>query len=129
MATSNDLPGNLDELRERVKAAVAAGRHDVVARLLIQNVRRTLNEGWENDHRKEFAQLLKDHQQFGYARRLYRQVYEGAGAAVGDEVRQQYAFCVYKDLELPASRRYERALEILEAGGPIAGWSAESLGL
>ena len=128
MATSNDLPRNLDELCERVKAAVAAGRHDVVARFLIDNVRRTLNDDWESGRREDFAKLLKAHQQFGYARRLYRQVYEGAGA-VSDEVRQQYALCVYKDLELPASRRYERALEILGEGGPVAGWSAESLGL
>jgi len=129
MATPTDLPRDLGELRARVDAAVAAKRRDVVARLLIDNVRRTLKDGWERDEGENLAKLLKSHQQFGYARRLYRQLYEDAGPALKDEIRQQYALCVYKDLELPASRRYERALQILEDGGDVKGWSAESLGL
>jgi hypothetical protein len=33
-----------------------------------------------------------------------------------ERLRQQHALCTYKDLELPAARRLDRALEILQSG-------------
>ena len=44
--------------------------------------------------------------------------------------QQQHALCTYKDRELPAARRLDRALQILTEGGRLAACTnAETLGI
>jgi predicted acylesterase/phospholipase RssA len=104
------------------------GHGAVAARLLIEISRRALYQGWERERRADLAKLLRDHQQFGYARRLLRRVREEDGDS--DRLRDQHAFCTYKDRELPAVARLERALEILKDGRSLESiTSAETLGI
>jgi hypothetical protein len=47
-----------------------------------------------------------------------------------DYLRQQHALCTYKDEELPAARRLDRALQILTQASPIdTSTDAETLGI
>ena len=110
-----------DELRRR-------SRIGPIAPMLVAVARRALYEDWEPNRRVELAETLRDHQQFGYARRLLGRV--RAAGADSEELRQQYALCTYKDMELPAARRLDRALQILNEGGPLDdSANAETLGL
>ena len=104
------------------------GRIGPIAPMLVAVARRALYEDWEPNRRVELAETLRDHQQFGYARRLLGRV--RAAGADSEELRQQYALCTYKDMELPAARRLDRALQILNEGGPLDdSTNAETLGL
>ncbi len=105
----------------------AARRLGPVGPLLIAAGRRAIYAGWEPGERRELAVLLRDNGQFGYARRLFGQIRESGDS---EECRQQQALCTYKDMELPAARRLDRALEILAEGGPVEqSTDAETLGL
>jgi predicted acylesterase/phospholipase RssA len=111
-----------DGLRDHGNAAAAAP-------LLIAIARWALYDDWEPARRAELAELLRDHRQFGYARRLLGRVRrEGPDS---ERLRQQHALCTYKDAELPAARRLDRALEILGEGGEPLERSgfAETLGI
>src|SRR5664279_5633500 len=67
-------------------------------------------------------------QQFRHARRLLGRVRRQEQDS--ERLRQQHALCTYKDLELPAGRRLDWALKILESGGPLeASIDAETLGI
>jgi predicted acylesterase/phospholipase RssA len=106
------------DLRRLAGELRAAGRTDCVAELLVQVARRALEGSWRPGERAQLAaDVLRDHEQFAYARRLLAQVRrEGPD----DEVlRQQHALCTYKDQGLPAGRRLDRAWRILESGGPL----------
>ncbi|MGH2949586.1 MAG: tetratricopeptide repeat-containing protein, partial [Solirubrobacteraceae bacterium] len=124
---SNDA--SAAELKELAGALREAGRTGLVAEMLTAVARRALDGRWRPDERAELAtKVLRDHQQFGYARRLLSRVRTPAGDS--EELRQQHALCTYKDLELPAGRRLDRALAILEEGGPLdRSTSAETLGI
>jgi predicted acylesterase/phospholipase RssA len=109
------------ELRE-------GGRSGPIAPLLVAVSRRALYDGWEPDDRAELAQTLRDHQQFGYARRLLGRV--RSTGPDSEKLRQQHALCTYKDMELPVARRLDRALQILTAGTRLEdSTSAETLGI
>jgi predicted acylesterase/phospholipase RssA len=103
-------------------------RFDLLSRLLIHVSRQALYHDWEPDSRLPLAKLLKRHGQFGYARRLFGPLSQ---AKPEDErLRQQYALCVYKDMELPTARRLQRALEIMEDGATLeTSVDSETLGL
>jgi predicted acylesterase/phospholipase RssA len=96
--------------------------------MLIAVSRRALYDDWERAHRTDLAETLRDHQQFGYARRLLGRVRRDSQDS--EELRQQHALCTYKDMELSAARRLDRALEILtEAGSLENSTSSETLGI
>jgi predicted acylesterase/phospholipase RssA len=64
------------------------------------------------------AERLKNQNEFGYARRLYRRIrmtndYSGLKPTPA-RVGQRHALCTYKDPDLPAGDRFQRALEILD---------------
>lgn len=105
-----------------------AGRYAEVSSLLVAAGRRAHYEDWEPTRRADLAKVLRDHQLFGYARRIL-----GRLRAEGDTselLRQQHALCTYKDAELPAARRLDRAQQILEEGGPLKNCVCpETLGL
>jgi predicted acylesterase/phospholipase RssA len=104
------------------------GRPGLIAPLLVAVSRRALYEGWEPGSRAELAKTLRDHEQFGYARRLLGRVRNDGPDS--EELRQQHALCTYKDMELPAARRLDRALQILTAGRRLEdSTSAETLGI
>lgn len=101
-----------------------------IAPLLIEAGRRAIYGAWEPARRAELARALRDHQQFGYARRLLGRV-RGDGPD-SEELRRQHALCTYKDMELPAARRLDRALQILsenDAPPLVESTSAETLGI
>jgi predicted acylesterase/phospholipase RssA len=65
----------------------------------------------------KLAKRLKEEKQFGYARRLLARARKDP-AVVNDAdlrllIHQQSALCTYKDPDLPAASRLDRALEIL----------------
>jgi predicted acylesterase/phospholipase RssA len=110
-----------NELRNR-------GQLGPVAPMLIAVSRRALYRGWEIAHRAMLAETLRDHQQFGYARRLLGRVRNEGNDS--EKLRQQHALCTYKDMELPAARRLDRALQILNESAPLEdSTSAETLGI
>jgi predicted acylesterase/phospholipase RssA len=120
---------SVDELKRLADALRDAGRTRLVAETLTAVARRALDGRWRPGDRADLAtKVLRDHEQFGYARRLLSRV--RTAAADSETLRQQHALCTYKDLELPAGRRLDRALVILqEAGGLEASTCAETLGL
>lgn len=75
--------------------------------------------GGQEDPRTMFAlaQELKGELRFTYARRLLLRASKHKDAAVDKDLRlkiyQQLAFCTYRDEDLPADERLDRALEIL----------------
>ncbi len=98
-----------------------------IAPMLIAVARRALYDDWDQRNLVALAWLLRDHQQFGYARRVLGRVRAWDDR---EELRQQDALCTYKDIELPAARRLDRALEILIEGGSLENSSsAETLGI
>ncbi|HEX8156593.1 MAG TPA: tetratricopeptide repeat-containing protein [Solirubrobacteraceae bacterium] len=117
------------QLRELAGALRDAGRTGLVAEMLTAVARRALDGRWRPAERAELAsKVLRDHQQFNYARRLLSRV--RTPDADSELLRQQHALCTYKDLELPAGRRLDWALTILEQGGPLEqSISAETLGI
>lgn len=111
-----------------VKDLRAGGQLGPIGPLLIAAGRRALYGDWATAHWLELAGILRDHQQFGYARRLFGRVRDAGERS--EECRCQHALCTYKDMELPAARRLDRALEILGEGGAIEdSTSAETLGI
>jgi predicted acylesterase/phospholipase RssA len=119
---------DLNRVEEVARELWAEGRPGPIEPMLINVSRRALYEDWERNRRPELAKLLREHEQFGYARRLLAHVCEEHGDS--EALRQQHALCTYKDRELPAARRLERALEILAEATPITqSTDAETLGL
>jgi len=63
------------------------------------------------------AKKLKEENRFGYARRLLSRASNAAGLCKSKGLRenifQQLALCTYKDEDLPADERLDRALDIL----------------
>jgi predicted acylesterase/phospholipase RssA len=116
-----DLESIADRLRDE-------GRTGLVGEMLTAVARRALQGGWRPTELADLAiDVLRDHQQFSYARRLLNRVRAGTDS---ERLRQQHALCTYKDLELPAGRRLTRALAILSEGGPIEdSTDAETLGI
>jgi predicted acylesterase/phospholipase RssA len=117
------------QLKDLAAALRDAGRTGLVTEMLTAVARRALDDRWREAERAELAMdVLRDHQQFGYARRLLSRVRTPGHDS--EKLRQQHALCTYKDLELPAGRRLDRALAILEEGGSLEeGTSAETLGI
>jgi|SoiMethySBSTD1v2_1073268.scaffolds.fasta_scaffold02421_11 Predicted esterase of the alpha-beta hydrolase superfamily len=82
----------------------------------------------------KIAKALKNEMRFGYARRLLARASNHKALASDHPLRevifQQLALCTYKDQDLPADKRLDRALEILRT---IADFSttktSETLGL
>jgi predicted acylesterase/phospholipase RssA len=104
------------------------GQTGLVAEMLMAVSRRALRDEWRPDERAELAiDVLRDHQQFNYARRLLNRIRLLQDSEL---LRQQHALCTYKDLELPAARRLDRALQILGEPAPLEqSHSAETLGI
>ncbi len=65
----------------------------------------------------DLATELKNDKYFGYARRLLFRARQDPGISadpkLATRLRQQHALCTYKDPDLPADLKYDRALEIL----------------
>jgi predicted acylesterase/phospholipase RssA len=77
------------------------------------------------------TQLKHDHA-FGYARKILARARKGRldDAKLVTWLRQQHALCTYKDPDLPASTRFDLALEILGTGEDLgATTNQETLGL
>ncbi|UOY00187.1 tetratricopeptide repeat-containing protein [Blastococcus sp. PRF04-17] len=110
-----------DGLRNSHRTAVATDMLTTVAG-------RALDGTWRPDERAALATVLRDHHQFDLARRLLSRVRQQGPDS--EWLRQQHALCTYKDLELPAWRRLNRALEILTSSGPLTeSTDAETLGI
>jgi len=79
------------------------------------------------------AKSLKEVREFGYARRILARARKDPAIYTEPkrlEIIQQSALCTYKDTDLPADRRLDRALEILsEAEDLSATTNPETLGL
>jgi len=75
--------------------------------------------GKEDDPREllKIAKALKNEMRFGYARRLLARASKHKSLASDPELKelifQQFALCTYKDQDLSADKRLDRALEIL----------------
>ncbi|HVD86236.1 MAG TPA: patatin-like phospholipase family protein [Solirubrobacterales bacterium] len=120
-------PGTVAEVSAWAEELREAGEYSRIAPLLIAAARRALYKGWEGNQRERLAETMGSHQRYGYARRLLGRVRREEGDS--EERRQEHAFCTYKDLELPAARRLDRALEILREGGSLRdSQSAKTLG-
>jgi len=82
----------------------------------------------------QIAKNLKKEMRFGYARRLLARASNHESLASDPELKelifQQFALCTYKDQDLPADKRLDRALQILRE---VADFSktekSETLGL
>src|SRR4051794_30637616 len=121
-------PVDIGALRALAAEFRAANRTALVMEFLRDAAVRALSEGWSVAQLAGLADVLRDHQHFAYARRLLQRARDEAPE--DEKLRQQHAFCTYKDLELPAIRRFDRALRILQSGGPLAtSTDAETLGL
>jgi predicted acylesterase/phospholipase RssA len=112
-------------LKQLVDALRDEGRSGLAGATLTAVARRALRDEWRPDERAKLAEILRDHQQFGYGRRLLARVRRDGPDS--EHLRQQHALCTYKDLELPTVRRLDRALEIL--GDLDGNRDAETLGL
>ncbi len=124
---ANGGDGSVGEIKQIADGLRAEGRFGPIAPMLIEAGRRALygkDGDWERPHWDELAKLLRDHQQFGYARKLLGRMRRDGDS---EELRQRHALATYKDRELPAARALERALEIL--GDLTRSTSAETLGL
>jgi predicted acylesterase/phospholipase RssA len=113
-----DPPPKASEVRAVADGLRDAKRTGTVATMLRALARRALTEEWAADQRADLAiKVLRDHQQFGYARRLLARV-RADPAHDSEQRRQQHALCTYKDLDLSAELRLDRALAILTDGAP-----------
>jgi predicted acylesterase/phospholipase RssA len=119
----------VDALRDNARILRKGGQTALVGELLTTVSRRALYDGWRTPEHADLAmRVLRDHQQFGYARRLLARV-RSAGQDT-ELLRQQHALCTYKDLELPAARRLDQALRILGDRTSLQkSTNAETLGL
>ena len=64
---------SIAELRDRARALRNVGQTALVGELLTAVSRRALYDGWRTlEHADLAMKVLRDHQQFGYARRLLR---------------------------------------------------------
>jgi len=103
-------------------------RSSLADQLLTAVAERALKGDWLPDERMQLAAVLRDHQQFGYARRLLGRM--RAEGADDERLRQQHALCTDKDQGLPGGRRLGWALRILESGGPLdTSTNAETLAI
>lgn len=76
------------------------------------------------------ARLMEGAGDYAYARRLLRRAREQAPAESALRLAQLEARCTYKDPELGAWHRFDRALEILDQADPLASTTdQETLGL
>ena len=66
---------------------------------------------------RDLAELMKKQKQFGYARKLLFTAAQNpsinSDKKLATKIRQQRALCTYKDPDLPADSKFDRALEIL----------------
>jgi predicted acylesterase/phospholipase RssA len=125
------VPPKAAEVREVADGLRDTRRTGAAATMLRTLARRALTEEWTADQRAELAiEVLRDHQQLGYARRLLARV-RADPAHDSEQRRQQHALCTYKDLDLSAELRLDRALAILTDGAPPLDVStdAETLGI
>jgi predicted acylesterase/phospholipase RssA len=92
-----------------------------IAPMLIAVAKRAIAaKSWEHAAQLKLAEILRDHQQFRYARRLLRALRDRESGRDEELIRQQLALCTYKDIELPAMLRLEGALQILTDGRELA---------
>src|SRR5215216_5046123 len=97
-------------------------QHSVIPPRKSDNVKEALLilRGGQEEPRKmlELATRLKGELRFSYARRLLLRASEHKDTAVDKKLKtkifQQLALCTYKDQDLPADERLNRALEILQ---------------
>ncbi|NMQ27628.1 patatin family protein [Candidatus Accumulibacter phosphatis] len=81
---------------------------------------------------RNLVKQLKDEHAFGYARKVLARARKSRvdDAQLAIWLRQQHALCTYKDPDLPASTRFDLALEILATGEDLgATKDQETLGL
>ncbi|HVO53241.1 MAG TPA: patatin-like phospholipase family protein [Solirubrobacterales bacterium] len=128
---ANGGDGTVAEIKRVADELRAKELFRPIAPMLIEAGRRALygkgdRADWERPQWAELADLLCDHLQFGYARKLLGRLRRDPGDD-SEALRQQQAFATYRDQGLPAARRLERALEVL--GDLSASTSARSLGL
>ncbi len=144
------MPDPPDEIDLQRAAAITLGAHvevaelaDLAGKLREQHVvapiapmltavaKQALGaQSWEHAAQLKLAKILRDHQQFRYARRLLRALRDRRSGLHDERIRQQLALCTYKDIELPAMRRLEGALKILTDGRELADVkSAETQGI
>ena len=85
------------------------------------------------DEMFQLAKTLKGDQEFGYARRLFGRARSDAASNVEPlktRLRQPHALCTYKDPDLAAELRFQRAITILgEAGDLPTTVDQETLGI
>lgn len=121
---------DVDQLRRALEQLRKDGHLDELKRELLRIGREALKS--ENDpealHAK--AELLQDFEEFGFARRLMRRARKDRTDPYDRKRQRREALFTYKDLELAAGPRLDRALEILGEGAPLAeSGDAEWLGL
>src|SRR5687768_8974973 len=87
--SAGEIKALADRLRDQGKSGLAGAMLTAVAR-------RALRGKWRQDERAPLAKVLRDHQQFGYGRRLLARV--RSDGPDSEELRQQHALCTYKDL-------------------------------
>lgn len=117
IAKGEGKPTTVAEVKELAEKLSEQGRHKPIVPMLVAVSRKALYDGFEPMHRATLAKILKDFQLFGYARRLLARVRDEGPDS--EELRQQHALCTYKDEELPAARRLDRALQILQKVSPL----------
>jgi predicted acylesterase/phospholipase RssA len=121
-------PVDIDELGGLVDELRAANRTALVTKILREAADQALADRWNAARLGDLAGVLRDHQHFAFARRLLQHARDQD--PVDEKLRQQHALCTYKDLELPAIRRFDRALRILQSDGSLASSTdAETLGI
>ena len=124
IAGTKELP--FDKLKVLADALRDERRGDLAGATLTAVGRRALLGEWRRHERAQLAELLRDHQQFGYGRRLLARVRSDGQDT--ERLRQQHALCTYKDLEL-AVRRLDRRAADPDRGRLVAACtSAETLG-
>lgn len=105
--------GNGNKPRSAQHALIPSRDNNIMKEALV-----ILRGGQETPQRMlELATKLKSELRFGYARRLLLRASQHKDTPLDkklhEKVYQQLAFCTYKDQDLPADERLDRALEIL----------------
>src|SRR5690242_7404081 len=107
--------------RDELEALRKAGRLDELKRQLLGRGRRALGDReLSAGELHDAAELLQEYEEFGFARRLMRRARTRGDRAADRKRQRREALFTYKDLELPAGPRLDRALDILKAGAPLA---------